>query len=94
MKFSLKINDNNITSTRQLSNAVRRAFASEDVALNPGDEFTVKGVTVIVREAPQARVRNDLSEVRTWAIEQGHTVGKRGRIAAEIREAYAAAHKG
>ena len=34
----------------------------------------------------------DAKEVRAWARENGHTVPDRGRIPAEVREAYAAAH--
>ena len=32
------------------------------------------------------------SEIRAWARENGFTVPERGRVAAEVREAYAAAH--
>ena len=32
------------------------------------------------------------SEIRTWARENGFNVPERGRVAAEVREAYAAAH--
>jgi hypothetical protein len=32
------------------------------------------------------------SEIRTWARENGWEVPERGRVAAEVREAYAAAH--
>lgn len=34
----------------------------------------------------------DTSVIREWARENGHKVSDRGRIPAEIREAYAAAH--
>ena len=34
----------------------------------------------------------ELADVRTWASENGYAVGNRGRIAAEVRDAYAAAH--
>lgn len=33
------------------------------------------------------------AEVRSWASENGHTVGKRGRFGAELVKAYNAAHK-
>jgi len=36
--------------------------------------------------------RTDLAEIRAWAAENGHNVSDRGRIAAEIVEAYDAAH--
>jgi nucleoid-associated protein Lsr2 len=32
------------------------------------------------------------SEIRAWARDNGFTVPDRGRVAAEVREAYAAAH--
>ena len=32
------------------------------------------------------------SEIREWARANGHTVPDRGRVSAEVREAYAAAH--
>mgnify|MGYP003297761610 CR=1 FL=1 len=32
------------------------------------------------------------SEIRTWARENGFDVPERGRVSAEVREAYAAAH--
>lgn len=32
------------------------------------------------------------AEIRAWARENGHEVPERGRVSAEVREAYAAAH--
>ena len=32
------------------------------------------------------------AEIRAWARENGHDVPERGRVSAEVREAYAAAH--
>lgn len=32
------------------------------------------------------------SEIRAWALEQGYDVSSRGRVSAEIREAYERAH--
>lgn len=40
-----------------------------------------------VRSTPRA----DLSDIRSWAVENGHTVSPRGRIAASVIEAYDAA---
>lgn len=34
----------------------------------------------------------DAAEIRAWARESGHDVPSRGRIPAEVREAYEAAH--
>ncbi|MGW5313967.1 histone-like nucleoid-structuring protein Lsr2 [Nocardia thailandica] len=47
----------------------------------------------VMRSCPTAgtaapRTRNDLTAIRTWATENGHKVSKRGRIAAEIIDAY------
>ncbi|MGW5575146.1 histone-like nucleoid-structuring protein Lsr2 [Nocardia thailandica] len=38
--------------------------------------------------APGGSRRNDLTAIRAWAAENGHKVSSRGRIAAEIVEAY------
>lgn len=35
---------------------------------------------------------SNLSDIRQWAKENGYAVSSRGRISAEIQEAYAAAH--
>lgn len=46
--------------------------------------------------APRGRARasrdSDASTIRAWAADNGHTVSERGRIPAEVREAYEAAH--
>jgi hypothetical protein len=36
--------------------------------------------------------RSDLSAVREWARQNGHTVSERGRISSEIQQAYDNAH--
>ncbi|AJC61957.1 Lsr2 protein (plasmid) [Streptomyces sp. 769] len=36
--------------------------------------------------------RDDSGAIRAWAKEAGYTVSDRGRVPAEIREAYAKAH--
>lgn len=43
------------------------------------------------RKGRQAGVRNDLDAIRAWARDNGHQVADRGRIKAEIVEAYDAA---
>nr|WP_066519745.1 Lsr2 family protein [Curtobacterium ammoniigenes] len=35
---------------------------------------------------------NDLGKIREWAKENGYEVSSRGRISAQVQEAYAAAH--
>lgn len=37
-------------------------------------------------------VESEASRIREWAVANGHSVGERGRIAQDVREAYAAAH--
>lgn len=44
------------------------------------------------RSGRTRRSTSDANEIRTWARENGHNVNDRGRISAEIREAYYAAH--
>lgn len=45
--------------------------------------------------APRTRAAagGDTAAVRAWAQKNGYTVGDRGRIPAEVREAYAAAQR-
>ncbi len=43
------------------------------------------------RKAP-SRGKEDLAAIRSWASQNGHTVAARGRISAEIKEAYDRAH--
>lgn len=40
------------------------------------------------RPAGKSARRNDLTAVREWASKHGHTVSARGRIAADIMDAY------
>lgn len=40
----------------------------------------------------QAGGGSDTAAIRAWARENGHQVSERGRISAEVMEAYAAAH--
>jgi hypothetical protein len=42
--------------------------------------------------APARRSATDLSEVRAWARSQGYKVSDRGRISAEVQEAFEAAN--
>ena len=38
------------------------------------------------------RARGTATDIRRWAREQGHTISDRGRVPADIRAAYEAAH--
>lgn len=49
-------------------------------------------VTRKVNPRAAARTRGSATDVRKWAREQGHTISDRGRVSAEIRAAYEAAH--
>jgi hypothetical protein len=76
---------------RDAVNAVRRALDSIE-SFTPGTSEIIKGLKVIVRgNTPE--LKSSLSNVRDWARENGHAVGLRGRIAADVRAAYAAASK-
>lgn len=47
---------------------------------------------VSTRSAGKARTAGDTGKIRSWAKANGHSVSERGRISAEIRAAYNAAH--
>lgn len=63
----------------------------------PAGRKVGKGATLTKAPAKASgtrRPRNDDAQViREWAVAQGMPVNERGRIAAEIRSAYEAAHK-
>lgn len=44
------------------------------------------------RAAPSSSGNVEIAAVREWAREHGHKVSERGRISAEVMEAYRAAH--
>lgn len=44
------------------------------------------------RGSGSASGKSDAAAIRAWAKENGHSVPDRGRIPAEVREAYEAAH--
>jgi hypothetical protein len=47
--------------------------------------------TVTNKARAQMPARGDAAQIREWAVSQGYEVSKRGRISAELREAYDAA---
>jgi hypothetical protein len=51
-----------------------------------GDQRATRSRSSAASDGPSA------SEIREWARANGHTVPDRGRVSAEVREAYAAAH--
>lgn len=57
------------------------------------DTWVNAGRRVSSRRGSAARARsNDSAKVRAWAKDNGYDVSERGRISAEIREAYAQAN--
>lgn len=44
------------------------------------------------RSAPGSSEGPSAADIRAWARENGYEVPERGRVSAEVREAYAAAH--
>jgi hypothetical protein len=44
------------------------------------------------RRRPRTRNGSNASEIREWARKHGHTVSDRGRVPAEVKAAYDAAH--
>lgn len=55
-----------------------------------GGRAAARGRT-LVKSRPAAE-RTDLSDVRSWARENGYQVSDRGRVSSEVRAAYEAAH--
>lgn len=57
------------------------------------DRWITAGRRVSSRRGAASRARsNDSAKVRAWAKDNGYEVSERGRISAEIREAYAQAN--
>lgn len=88
-KVTLTISD--VATSKEVLNAVRRAF-SVDQKLKIGTTAQIKGVQVRVKEIPKS-TRHSLEHIREWAAKQGIELGKRGRIPAEVMQAYAKKHK-
>lgn len=57
-----------------------------------GHARKVAGSTKRSRRSSSASGSGDTKAIREWARGQGYEVSDRGRVSAEIREAYAAAH--
>src|ERR671916_565058 len=53
---------------------------------------TVGRFVAPARRSGSGRTATDLSEVRAWARSQGYKVSDRGRISAEVQEAFEAAN--
>ena len=48
--------------------------------------------TAVAPAAKSADSAGNTSEIRAWALANGHDVSSRGRVSAEVREAYEKAH--
>ena len=72
--------------------AIREALAPWlGHARRVGGRSTVRSRSSAVKSRPAAE-RTDLSDVRSWARENGFQVSDRGRVSSEVRAAYEAAH--
>jgi hypothetical protein len=94
LTFSLDGVNYEIDLSDEHASALRDAFAPW-----VGHARRVSGRSGAPRKAAAARPaakaagsERDTGEVRTWARENGYTVSDRGRISAEILQAYDAAH--
>ncbi|MFJ7328997.1 Lsr2 family protein [Streptomyces cyaneofuscatus] len=83
--------DLNPDSYDKLMGALKPFFKAENA--------TRTRVSILAKAAGKTRAsaasgagKQDTAEIRKWARENGHNVNERGRIPAEIREAYAKAN--
>lgn len=86
--YEIDLNDTNAAALRDalapyVGNARRTGSASRRGRRSGGSSSSSGGSTA---GGPSAK------EIREWARSQGHDVPERGRVSAEVREAYAAAH--
>lgn len=86
VSFSLDGVNYEIDLTADNAAAMREAFA---MYVAHGDRVGGRKST---RAASASSSKEDNAAIRTWARGQGLSVSERGRISAEIRDAYAKAH--
>lgn len=87
INIKLNLSTESVTG-KDIVNAVRRALANVETVST--EEVTeVKGVRVLATPEPE---KGFAEKVRTWARENGHEVGQRGRVSAELVEKYTAAN--
>jgi hypothetical protein len=100
-KITVSLTLDTLTPTpNDISNAVRRALTQPTlkdvpVSTNPDNPpLSTKGVTVRARavtKSPNYKPKNPtIPLIREFAAKNNITVGKRGRISKEVREAYEA----
>lgn len=83
MRVTLTISAAEGATEADIQKAVRRAFEGSSRVLEPDTSLKVKGVRVVTKSG-------QANDVRKWARAQGYAVGKRGRLSAEVQEAFAA----
>lgn len=76
---------------KAVANAVRRALSTHDALPEVGE---VKGVRFKLKTVTTSPRSNDseIARIRSWAKANSFEIGDRGRIKAEIKAAYHAAH--
>lgn len=89
VRFGLDGTSYEVDLTAQEQDALRQALASYiDAARKVGNDR--RHGTPATRSSTSSAPSP--SEIRNWAVENGHEVPARGRIPALVREAYDAAH--
>ncbi|MCT6776073.1 Lsr2 family protein [Streptomyces sp. CS7] len=83
--------DLNADSYDKLMDALKPFFQAEH-ATRTRVSLLAKAAGKTKSSAANGAGRQDTAEIRKWARENGHNVNDRGRIPAEIREAYAKAN--
>lgn len=91
-KVTITLHTDGEITVNSLANAVRR-LTSANVTIPAEGSVEAKGLTVEVRAVKGVPFKSK-QDVRTWAAANGfpEVVGKRGRIRADILQAYAAAN--
>lgn len=72
--------------------AANAAKLRDDLASWVGHARRVRGATGGRRSGRGSGPKEDLNAIREWGRSNGHKVSDRGRVSAEVREAYAKAH--
>lgn len=87
VRFALEGRSYEIDLSADNAEKLRRALAPFIAAGRATAGRTISGARRTSRNAS-----GELAAIRTWAQSHGFTVGDRGRISAEVRDAYEAAH--
>ncbi|MEO5534082.1 MAG: Lsr2 family protein [Pseudolysinimonas sp.] len=87
IRFSLEGRSYEIDLSSDNADKFRRAMAPFIAAGRATAGRTTSGV-----RRPSRNASGELAAIRSWAQSHGFTVGDRGRISAEVRDAYERAH--